>query len=85
MKKAMSINFKPRLEGKVCIVTGSGMHDDLIGRGMATAVSLSLNPEPMYMLPIHFGPMCGSRQGPGGKKFAFNPDKRKIAHLSVSF
>ena len=39
----------------------------------------------MYMMPIHFGPMCGPRQGPGGKKFAFNPDKRKITHLSVSF
>ena len=39
----------------------------------------------MYMMPTHFGPMCGPRQGPGGKKFAFNPDKRKITHLSVSF
>ena len=39
----------------------------------------------MYMMPIHFGPMCGPRQGPGGNKFAFNPDKRKITHLSVSF
>ena len=39
----------------------------------------------MYMMPIHFGPMCGPRQGPGGKKFAFNPDRRKITHLSVSF
>ena len=39
----------------------------------------------MYMMPIHFGPMCGPRQGPGGKKFAFNSDKRKITHLSVSF
>ena len=37
----MSINFKPRLEGKVCIVTGAGMHDNLIGTGMATAVSLA--------------------------------------------
>ena len=45
----------------------------------------SLNPESMYMMPIHFGPMCGPRQGPGGKKFAFNPDMRKITHLSVSF
>ena len=40
-KEAMSINFKPRLEGKVCIVTGAGMHDNLIGTGMATAVSLA--------------------------------------------
>ena len=30
-----------------------------------------LNPELMYMMPTHFGPMCGPRQGPGGKKFAF--------------
>ena len=37
----MSINFKPRLEGKVGIVTGAGMHDNLIGTGMATAVSLA--------------------------------------------
>ena len=36
----MCINFKPRLEGKVCIVTGAGMHDNLIGTGMATAVAL---------------------------------------------
>ena len=34
-------NHRPRLEGKVCIVTGAGMHDDLIGTGMATAVSLA--------------------------------------------
>ena len=40
-EEAMSINFKPRLEGKVCIVTGAGMHDNLIGTGMATAVSLA--------------------------------------------
>ena len=39
----------------------------------------------MYMMPTHFGPMCGPRQGPGGKKFAFNPDKRKRTTLTVSF
>ena len=44
-----------------------------------------LNSESMYMMPTHFGPMCGPRQGPGGKKFAFNPDKRKITTLTVSF
>ena len=44
-----------------------------------------LNPELMYMMPTHFGPMCGPRQGPGGKKFAFNPDKRKRTTLTVSF
>ena len=37
----MSINSKLRLEGKVCIVTGGGMHDDIDGTGMATAVSLA--------------------------------------------
>ena len=40
-EETMSINFKPRLEGKVCIVTGAGMHNNLIGTGMATAVSLA--------------------------------------------
>ena len=40
-EETMSINFKPRLEGKACIVTGAGMHDNLIGTGMATAVSLA--------------------------------------------
>ena len=48
-------------------------------------MTYSLNPESMYMMPIHFGPMCGPRQGPGGKKFAFNTDKRTITSLSVSF
>jgi len=37
----MSKNPKPRLEGKVCIVTGAGMHDGKVGTGMATAVSLA--------------------------------------------
>ena len=37
----MSINSKPRLEGKVSFVTGAGMHDDIGGTGMATAVSLA--------------------------------------------
>ena len=44
-----------------------------------------LNPELMYMMPTHFGPMCGPRQGLGGKKFVFNPDKRKVTHLAVRF
>ena len=48
-------------------------------------MTCTLNPESMYMMPIHFGPMCGPRQGPGGKKFAFSTDKRKITNLSVSF
>ena len=37
----MSINTKPRLEGKVSFVTGAGMHDDIGGTCMATAVSLA--------------------------------------------
>ena len=44
-----------------------------------------LNPELMYMMPTHFGPMCGPRQGPGGKKFAFEQDHRKCMAVSVSF
>jgi len=48
-------------------------------------MSYTLNPNAMYMMPIHFGPMCGPRQGPGGKKFAFSTDKRKITNFSVSF
>ena len=44
-----------------------------------------LNPELMYMMPTHFGPMCGPRQGPGGKKFAFEQDQRKSKSISVSF
>ena len=42
-------------------------------------------PGKMYMMPTHFGPMCGPRQGPGGKKFVFNPDKRKSTTVTVSF
>ena len=44
-----------------------------------------LNPESMYMMPTHFGPMSGPRQGPGGKKFAFASDQRKITSFSVGF
>ncbi len=44
-----------------------------------------LNPELMYMMPTHFGPMSGPRQGPGGKKFAFEQDQRKCKSVSVSF
>ncbi len=48
-------------------------------------MTYKLDPKSMYMMPIHFGPMCGPRQGPGGKKFAFSTDKRKITNFSVSF
>ena len=44
-----------------------------------------LNPELMYMMPTHFGPMSGPRQGPGGEKFAFEQDQRKSMNVSVSF
>ena len=44
-----------------------------------------LNPDLMYMMPTHFGPMSGPRQGPGGKKFAFEMDQRKTKSVSVSF
>ena len=44
-----------------------------------------LNSELMYMMPTHFGPMSGPRQGPGGKMFAFEQDQRKCMTVSVSF
>lgn len=39
----------------------------------------------MYMMPTHFGPMCGPRQGPNGHKFKYAQDQRKSLTLSVSF
>lgn len=44
-----------------------------------------LNSEVMYMMPTHFGPMSGPRQGPGGEMFEFEQDQRKIMTVSVSF
>ena len=44
-----------------------------------------LKPDLMYMMPTHFGPMSGPRQGPGGRKFAFEHDQRKVMNISVSF
>ena len=44
-----------------------------------------LNSELMYMMPTHFGPMSGPRQGPGGKMLAFEQDQRKKMTVSVSF
>tara|TARA_B110000014_G_C20082426_1_gene565791 strand:+ start:1085 stop:1297 length:213 start_codon:yes stop_codon:yes gene_type:complete len=32
---------KPRLDGKICIVTGAGMNKDIIVTGMTTAVFLA--------------------------------------------
>ena len=44
-----------------------------------------LLPKTMYMMPTHFGPMAGPRQGPGGKMFAFAQDERKSRTVAVSF
>ena len=48
----MSNHPKPRLEGKVCIVTGAGMHDGKVGTGMATAVSLAREGAKMLVADI---------------------------------
>ena len=45
----------------------------------------SLKPNTMYMMPTHFGPMAGPRQGPGGEQFAFDVDQRKSRTYAVSF
>ena len=39
----------------------------------------------MYQMPTHFGPMCGPRHGPGGKRFAFATDQRKVMTVEISF
>ena len=39
----------------------------------------------MYLMPTHFGPMCGPRQGPGGEMFAFSSDQRKVMAVEVRF
>ncbi len=44
-----------------------------------------LRPGTMYMMPTHFGPMTGPRQGPGGKAGMFSPDQRKTMTVSVRF
>ena len=44
-----------------------------------------LKPRTMYMMPTHFGPMTGPRQGPGGKLGAFALDRRKTMAVSVRF
>ena len=44
-----------------------------------------LKPGTMYMMPTHFGPMTGPRQGPGGKVGAFATDQRKTTAVSVRF
>jgi hypothetical protein len=44
-----------------------------------------LDPRMMYMMPTHFGPMAGPRQGPGGGMGAFPADNRKSRTVEVSF
>ncbi len=44
-----------------------------------------LKPKTMYLMPTHFGPMSGPRQGPGGEMGAFDVDERKSRRYSVSF
>ena len=44
-----------------------------------------LKPKTMYLMPTHFGPMSGPRQGPGGQMGAFSVDQRKSRTYAVSF
>ena len=44
-----------------------------------------LKPKTMYLMPTHFGPMSGPRQGPGGELGAFSVDQRKTRAYAVSF
>ena len=44
-----------------------------------------LKPKTMYLMPTHFGPMSGPRQGPGGEMGAFSVDQRKSRTYAVSF
>lgn len=44
-----------------------------------------LKPKTMYMMPTHFGPMSGPRQGPGGELGAFSVDQRKTRAYAVNF
>ena len=44
-----------------------------------------LKPKTMYLMPTHFGPMSGPRQGPGGAMGAFSVDQRKSRTYAVSF
>jgi len=47
-------------------------------------MAYKLDPNKMYMMPTHFGPGLGPRQGPGGRKFEC-VDTPKITSRSVSF
>ena len=48
-------------------------------------MAYSLKPKTMYLMPTHFGPMSGPRQGPGGQMGAFSVDQRKSRTYAVSF
>jgi len=48
-------------------------------------MTYKLRPKTMYMMPTHFGPMSGPRQGPGGEMSAFAQDNRKTMKVAVSF
>ncbi len=47
-------------------------------------MAYKLNPEKMYMMPTHFGPGLGPRQGPDGRKFDCK-DSPKVTSRSVNF
>ena len=54
------------------------------GRHATVEMSYQLNKGVMYLMPIHFGPMTGPRQGPDGRRFACI-DYPKNMTYSVSF
>ena len=47
-------------------------------------MSYELLPDRMYMMPTHFGPGLGPRQGPDGRRFACRDSPRAVSY-SVSF
>ena len=47
-------------------------------------MSYKLHPHKMYMMPTHFGPSAGPRQGPDGRKFVCK-ENPKTTSISVSF
>ena len=47
-------------------------------------MAYKLDPQTMYMMPTHFGPSTGPRQGPDGRKFECK-DNPKSTSVAVSF
>jgi hypothetical protein len=47
-------------------------------------MSYTLRPDRIHMMPAHFGPSCGPRQGPDGGRFADAPPAKQVTY-SVSF